>query len=211
MEEILVTTAIGDGIWGNQRYQIALKTQRRTFWHSSGNSTRMVERYLLTLQGGDWRSFRSREERSVFIGESFSKLTLEEISEKRQTRENVVAPLQSIVDGTLSSVVFVIDYLQLCFFEYILNIYNWPTIMIDGKTVTHLDRDYNNILVALIGKSVSKCDEYWNTGVTIEFENGHAICVPIKVDDDFPSPEIAELSGPGVSFFVWEANEEPFA
>jgi hypothetical protein len=210
MEQLEVITAIGEGVWGNHKYQVALKTRACTYHDALHQSTRKVLRYLFSfgpsISISDSRSFRTEEKRRVFMAESFSALSMSEIAESNRQWKQLTSPLQSVVDHKLTTVSFVEDYLQLDFSPYRFLVYNWPDISMDGKTLQLSDQGYSDSLLSFVGKQVSGFDEYLDKGLVIGFSDGSSISVPLRVSAEFPSPEVAGLSGPNINAFIWPAN-----
>jgi hypothetical protein len=213
MEKLAMATARGEGVWGNQTYQVVLKTERREYGDSSSELHKTVLRYLFTFASSlieDRRIFTSDEKRRIFLKESFTELRLEEIPEPARKWEEVPSPLQPIVGRELTEVQFVLDYLRLGFPPYWFSIYNWPVLVSGGKIKRAVDDSYREILQSFVGRRISRLDEYLDKGLTLEFTDGSSISVPIKVGPDFHGPEVAEASGPKLSCYVWQANQPPF-
>src|SRR6266436_266139 len=215
MEQVEVVTAKGEGMWGARKYQVALKTRIRTYHDSLNQISRKVLSYLFTFGAPSGsipysRSFPTEEKRRLFLAESFTELSMEEISESNQQWKRLTSPLQSVVGHKLTVVSFVTDYLQLEFRPFGFLIYNWPNLSIDGRIIRFAEEGYRDCLLTFVGKQVSGVDEYLDKGLALEFFDRSSISVPLKVSADFQSPEVAEFSGPNVNGFVWRANEEPF-
>jgi hypothetical protein len=215
MDQIEAVTAKGEGMWGTQKYQVALKTKVLTYHDSLSQFSRKVLSYSFTFGGSsgsipDSRSFPTEEKRRLFLARSFTELRLEEIPESNQQWKRLTSPLQSVVGCKLTAVSFVMDYLQLEFPPYGFLIYNWPVLSIDGRTVRFAEEGYRDCLRSFAGKQVSRVDEYLDKGLALEFLDGSSISVPLKVGADFSSPEVAEFSGPNINGFIWQAGEEPF-
>ncbi len=154
----------------------------------------------------------SDEARRVFLEQSFSDLVLTEIP-RRSKRElrRIDSPLQSVVGEYLSSVNFVMDYLQLDFCGYGFTMNIWPTITIENRTLAYSDGGYKDALCSLIGETAKEVDEYWDTGLRLRFKNGSSIDLSLRVERDFPSPEVATFHNPTNGFaIIWSAGEEPF-
>jgi len=159
----------------------------------------------------DSRSFKSDEDRRVFLEQSFSDLVLTEIPESKREIRRIVSPLQTVVGEYLSSVNFVMDYLQLDFPGYGFTMNNWPTITIENRTLAHAEGGYKDALCSLIGETVMVVEQYWDTGLRLQFKNGSYINLSLRVERDFPSPEVATFHTPARGFaIIWSAGEEPF-
>jgi hypothetical protein len=86
----------------------------------------------------------------------------------------------------LTSVVFVMDYLQLVFDESRFNLTRWPRVVHGDKTLKLNDPGYRDAICNLIGQRVSKA--YFsnnNKTFAVEFDNRTLIEMPL---DDFTSP-----------------------
>jgi hypothetical protein len=85
MEEVELVTAQGEGVWGNQKYQLTLKTRVRTNHDSLRKSEKHVSRYLFIFASpriSDLRFFPSQEKRRLFMAESFTELISEEVPQE---------------------------------------------------------------------------------------------------------------------------------
>jgi hypothetical protein len=193
---------------------IRLLTSVCTYSDSLLQANKTLQSYVLEFGSksqADRRSFTSDEARKVFLEKSFSDLVLTEIPESKRELRWIVSPLRAVVGEYLSSVTFVMDYLQLDFSGYGFTMNSWPTVTIDNRTLTHADRDYKDALCSLIGQTATEVDEYWDTGLRLEFKNGSHITLSLKVERDFPSPEIATFGTPSRAFaIIWSAGAEPF-
>ena len=213
MEEVEVVTAQGEGVWGNQKYRVALKTRIQTYHDSLGNSEKQVLKYLFTFNSpsiSDGRFFPSEEKRRSFMAQSFTELTTEEVPESARKWTKLTSEVESVIGHKLTAVTFIMDYLQLEIPPYGFFVYNWPNLDVGGKLTRFSDKGYRDALLTFVGKQVSRFDEYLDRGLTLEFHDGSSLSVPIKVGADFLSPEVAEFWGPNVSGFMWQANEPPF-
>jgi hypothetical protein len=215
MDELEMTTAEGEGVWGNQKYHVALKIRSRTYYDSSRKSSKKVLSYLFTFGAqsisiSDRRIFQSEAQRRLFLKKSFSELIVQEIPESGRRWTKLTSPVESIVGHKVSAVTFVEDYFQLELPPHKFNIYNWPHLSLGGEVLRFSDREYRAALSAYAGKQVSGFDEYLDRGLTLEFSDGSSISVPVKVDADFLCPEVAELWGSNICWYTWRANEEPF-
>ena len=208
-----VITSRGKGFWGAM-YEVRLVTSVRSYSDSLRQVSKTVQRYVVEFgqeSEGQRRSFVSDDARKVFLKESFSDLALSEIPESERELRQIVSPLQSVVGEYLSSVTFVMDYLQIGFSGYGFTMNSWPTITMQSRTLAYEDGGYKDALCSLIGETVTEVDEYWDTGLRLQFKNASYINLALKVGHDFPCPEVASFSTPKRSFaIVWSAGEEPF-
>jgi len=213
MDKLEVITAEGEGVWG-ARYELRLLTSVCTYSDSLSQVNKNVQHYVLEFgprSQPDRRSFKSDEARRIFLEQSFSDLVLTEIPESKREFRRIVSPLHSVVGEYLSSVSFVMDYLQLDFSGYGFTMNAWPTITIENRTIAHLDGGYKDALCSLIGETAAEVDEYWDAGLRVRFKNGSHINLSLRAERDFPSPEVATFHTPSSLFaIIWSAGEEPF-
>ncbi len=81
-------------------------------------------------------------------------------------------PLSILVGEKLSSVIFVLDYLQLDFDGNRLTCYIFPKVIKD-KLVTSINSDnYRNLLCSFLGAIVISTTEKDGFGISISFEAG---------------------------------------
>jgi len=161
MERLEVITAKGEGIWGNQKFQVAQKTQVRAYYDSLHLSTSKVLRYLFTfgssISNSDRHFLCSDEERRKFVAQPFVELSLDEIPDSNRKWNVVFSPWE--------------DCLQLEFSPYGFFVYNWPNIFANGRTLQFSDQGYRGCLLAFIGKQPSGFDEYLDKGLVLLFSN----------------------------------------
>jgi len=210
-----MATARGEGVWGNETWQVILKTESCDYTDSSGDIYKTLLKYLFTFECPsrlirDRRIFASEEKRRIFLGQSFTELHLEEIPEGLRRWEKVPSKFQPIVGCALTEVEFVMDYLQLKFPPYRFSIYNWPVLILGGETKRVTDEGYREMLQSFVGRRIARIEEYIDRGLTLEFGDGSSISVAIKVGSDYPCPEVAEVSGPNLNCYVWQINDPPF-
>jgi hypothetical protein len=213
MDESEVITSEGNGVWG-ARHELRLLTSVRTYSGPLCQENKTVQRYVLEFgpkSQADRRLFESDEARRAFLEQSFSDLVLNEIPESKRELRRIGSPLQSVVGEYLSSVTFVMDYLQLDFSGHGFTMNTWPTITIENRTLGHADGGYKDALCSLIGETATEVDEYWDTGLRLRFKNGSYINLSLRVERDFRCPEVATFHTPTKVFaIVWSAGEEPF-
>src|SRR5271170_2179656 len=129
MEEVELITSKGEGIWGNQKYQVVLMTRVRTYHDSLRQSEKQVSSYGFTFEStsiSDARIFPSEEKRRLFMAQSFTELITEEIPESDRRRTKLTSPVHAIEGHKLTAVNFVMDYLELEIPPYKFLVYNWP-------------------------------------------------------------------------------------
>lgn len=214
MDQSEIMTAEGEGIWGGMRYRVQLLTFSRTYSDSTHAEAKTVLEFVLAFGSDsqmDRRRFRSNDARRSFMEQSFRALVLREIPESKREPQRMTSPVQAAVGEYLSSVTFVMDYLQLGFSDYGFNMYSWPILTIASETLTHTKAGYKDAMCSLIGETITRIDEYLDLGLTLRFKNGASISLPLRVGRDFPGPEIAEFHGPEPgSKVIWQAGDAPF-
>jgi len=121
--------------------------------------------------------------------------------------------LRNLIGESLSSVVFVMDYLQLDFNGTRLSSYVWPKSVI-GSTVRSFGEDgYRDQLCAFIDHEVCDTDETVERGLEVRFDLGAIVIDPAL--EDLTGPEIAVLhvyAPPGEisPWSVWRPGEDIF-
>ena len=212
MEQVEITTAKGEGVWGSVRYQVSLDTRFSTYYDSAKTKNRTVVYYFLSFKSSkcaDHRRFESEEARRLFMNESFSELSLAEILESKRERRQCMPSFRVLVGETVSSVTFVMDYLQLHLSSGPLNFYNWPAVATGHKRLQRSDVGYEDALCGFINRTITDVDELLDEGLKLEFADG-SITVPLSVDKHFPCPEIAEFASRKGPWLIWQAGEPPF-
>ena len=129
MEEVELITAKGEGVWGNQKYRVVLKTRVRTYHDSLRKFEKQVSRHLFTFDSpsiSDWRFFPSEEKRRLFFAESFTELNTKEIPESARQWKELTSPVRAVEGNKLTAVTFHMDHLQLEIPPHRFRIYNWP-------------------------------------------------------------------------------------
>jgi hypothetical protein len=214
MDESEVVTSEGQGVWGGTNYEVRLLTSSRTYSDSSHQATKSVIHFVVEFgpkSRSDRRLFNSEHARRAFIDASFTDLALTDVPESKRESRRVDSPLRTIVGEYLSSVTFVMDYLQMDFSGNRFNMYGWPVVTIRQKSLTHMEDGYKNAICSLIGETLTAIEEYFDSGLILQFENGTSVCLSLRVDKDFPSPEVAEFHGRSdKSSIIWQAGEKPF-
>lgn len=113
----------------------------------------------------------------------------------------------------LSSVVFVMDCLQLVFDRCSLNLDVWPTVCTGTSTVCFGDSGYRDALCGFIGGDVVDATESHATGIVLRFAAGAITVNPGR--DEVVGPEIAMLivgarAGEPMEWVVWRPGEGVF-
>jgi hypothetical protein len=120
--------------------------------------------------------------------------------------------LEELVGETLSSVIFVADYLQLDFNGPRLSAFVWPHVIIGGEAVRIFgDHGYRDSLCAFIMRDVVATEESPEAGLVIRFDLGAIVVNPEPAD--LMGPEIAMLRGfqDHDRWMVWRPGEDTFA
>ncbi|HEX4074993.1 MAG TPA: hypothetical protein VHX49_06315 [Candidatus Acidoferrales bacterium] len=212
MEQVEVTTAEGEGVWGNVNYQVSLDARFSTYYDSAKTKNRTVVWYFLSFKSSkcaDQRRFESEEARRSFMDKSFSELSLVEIPESERQRRESMPSFRVFVGENVAAVTFVMDYLQLQLSSGTLNFYHWPVVIVREKALRHGDVGYRDALCEFVTKKIRDADELLDEGLKLEFTEG-SIAVPLKVGKDFRSPEIAEFVSREKPWLVWQVGEPPF-
>jgi hypothetical protein len=206
-------TGLGSGFWGYETYEIELSTQRTTYSNAAGTNSRTTERYELKFHSSshfDIRRFASDRERAEFISKNFTQLELKSIPLSEQKPITTECPLTEVEGEYLSSVTFVMDYLQVGFCGKSFNFYNWPVIILGDRSLEIRDAGYRDALCGLIGKTVQRIDVFLDVGLTFKFQTGETMTVSLRAPVDSSMPEVAEYSRPKKSGIIWGSGEEPF-
>jgi hypothetical protein len=114
-----------------------------------------------------------------------------------------------VVGEVLSSVTFVMDYLQVDFSGHRLTCLVWPLVRSGEQHLWEKDDGYRDMLCSLIGGRVVEVDEYLDLGLLIVFEGDRRISFPLRVEEGY-TPEILIYDGP-MQEWVWTVDDEPFA
>jgi hypothetical protein len=151
------------------------------------------------------RQFHSGEERQTFIRSSFTDLKLvDTVPVERHERPHA---LHELLGRQLSSVWFVMDYVQLRFDEPPINLYAMPVIQLaDRGSLMPGDLGYADALVGQIGAILTESDELLDLGLVLKLDNGVQLAVPL---DEAPFPEAAGFYG-SESGRVWMTGEAPW-
>jgi hypothetical protein len=118
--------------------------------------------------------------------------------------------LSRLAGRRLTSVVFVMDYVQLTFDDGpILTCDVWPVVVIDDQTRRINDAGYRDGLCSFITQVVVSTTEATGVGLIVRFERGSLSIHPEQ--EELVGPEIALLSGfDDRSWMVWRPGEESF-
>lgn len=194
MQQVDTITARGQGRWGHHIYEVALRTRRSTRWDASGLRHETEDAYHLDCpEPAGSRIFTDNTARDDFIAASFTELALVDVDPP----ETVDVPhwLDAICGGTLDSVTFVADYVQLHWSAGTMNAYRMPHVEALGEApVAPDDPRHAGTLVQLLGERVRGVDEILDVGLVITLDRARLV-IPLHSDGD----EIAEFNSPVIS------------
>jgi len=104
--------------------------------------------------------------------------------------------LNELEGSQLSSVEFVMDYVQLRFDGPTLTVYNQPAVRTEHETIKWGDVRFRNALCGLIAHIVSSTDVRRREAAEIVFDNGSVFIVPLGWND-FRGPEALTFDAGG--------------
>lgn len=104
----------------------------------------------------------------------------------------------------LSQVIFIHDYIQLIFQEYILSLYNPIEIKIENKTITDGEVGFSDALRNLIGERIVRTNYEEKIHASFEFSNGTIVTITLESNSDF-GPEAFQIND-GNSLIMVEQN-----
>lgn len=213
MEIFETITAKGSGFWSTN-CQIELFTSSKVFRNRFNSETKEVIEFGFRFKevGGvrtDSRLFSSLMERTNFLTNNIRNLQLLPIKNPKKVRLQYF--LDCLIGETLSSVTFVMDYLQMDFNGNQFSFYNWPVIHKGQKLIYETDTEYRNELYTLINRTIVTVDEYIDLGIAIEFEDNALLCMPLKVKNTYSIPEIAEFhSQDKDQWMIWQVGDRVY-
>ena len=117
--------------------------------------------------------------------------------------------LLELCGETLSSVVFVADYLQLDFNGPRLTCFVWPQVTSGDNTHSHDEPGYRDALCALIFDGLIDTTESPEQGLVLTFTRSSLTINPEP--DELTGPEIAMLHLDDERWGIWRPGEGPFA
>jgi len=213
MENYETITASGSAFWGKD-YQVDLIKFLKIYKSRSTDYKRELTTFGFRFTASqshqaDVRIFSSEDERSVFMTQNFTNINFIPIKAPQVARTPYI--LDNVIGEYLSSITFVMDYMQIDFNGYGFIFYNWPIIHSMEIVYEQQDISYRNKFCELIGKKVILVEEFLDLGLVIEFQNGIFINIPLKIEKSFDSiSEIAEYSGQKQEWMVWRIGGTPF-
>lgn len=92
-------------------------------------------------------------------------------------------PLTSIIDGELSAVTFVRDYIQLHFDGPTVNAYTLPTVTVADTVLSHAAPGYRDALCARIGATVRAAYADPGQRLQIDFSDGSSLSISLRPED----------------------------
>ena len=104
-----------------------------------------------------------------------------------------ISPLQIIVGEKLSSVTFVMDYVQLGFDGPLLTAYSGPEVSFGGKVFAWGEPGFRDVLCDRIGAIVRQAEAVDDDAIRISLGDGGLISISLK-PEDYDGPEAAELT-----------------
>lgn len=205
-------TASGTGFW-YKPYQINLLTRHWHYKSRFASEQREFTDYALRFRETEdalWetRVFETETERTQFMAKGITELNLVAPPTASPTKAEYF--LGGLIGQSLTFITFVLDYIQADFCGHHFNFYNLPLIYEGSVTLKTGQAGYCDKLVSLIQKTVVGVDEYLDLGLTFEFENSLLVSIPLRVDANYLSPEIAEYHRPDHRWQVWSVGERPF-
>ena len=110
--------------------------------------------------------------------------------------------MESIVGEMMSSIEFVMDYVQLHFNNSTLTSFTYPLVHVDGKNLGQTDAGYRDAICALIGRYVARTETRPEEALKIVFAEGNEIEVSLR-EADSVGPEFAYFTSSTGSCWVW--------
>jgi hypothetical protein len=157
---------------------------------------------------GLWEALAARVGRDSVVGEAVSLRNLCLSSNGAAVVMNEtpkqMKPFQSAIEGKrVSSIVFVEDYLQIIFDDYVFTMFVWPEVSHKGRILRNNHDDYRNSLCELIDQRVIKAQVQEGEQVSLLFSNGAEVSMSLK-EKDRTSVEAGTFSGQkNKLFIVW--------
>jgi hypothetical protein len=103
------------------------------------------------------------------------------------------SPLQRLVGEKLSSVTFVMDYVQLRFDGPLLTAYTGPDVTFGGKVFAWGKPGFRDALCERIGAIVRQAEVVNDDAIRLRFSDGGVISISLK-SEDYVGPEAAQLT-----------------
>jgi hypothetical protein len=112
--------------------------------------------------------------------------------------------LNILVGEKLSSVTFVMNYLQLDFDGNQFTCYVWPVVINGGKEYHFGEPDYRNSLCSLIAQVVKQTSGEEKKFFTLEFENGARLTVSLDPNKFEVFGELVHFTDQDGNWYVFE-------
>jgi hypothetical protein len=112
---------------------------------------------------------------------------------------SVDVALNGLVGCAVTSVTFVMDYLQIGFDGDILTVLTNPHLLREGEEISWDSSDFADALRRQIGTALHRVDVS-GFRLRLTFENGHALNIPLQVDP--PRVEHVIFQKDGKTFWV---------
>jgi len=215
MRHYETTTASGSGMWGSQLYEVSLVKATSIYSDEKDKNKKTVTGYDIHFKQPssptwDNRAFKTEQERTAFVKQHFSSINWTEPPQTQEAHKELPHILTAIIGEYLSSVTFVMDYVQLDFNGHGLNLYVWPVVVIGDRASRQQEIGYRDALCALIGKNVERVDEYFDVGLVVGFQGNSLLKVPLRVEEESALDELVEYRGLEGAWVIWQAHEEPY-
>jgi len=112
--------------------------------------------------------------------------------------------LSILIGEKLSSVTFVMDYLQLNFDGNSFTFHVWPVITIGSKEYKFGEPSYRDSLCSLIAQVVKLASGEEKQHLTLDFESGDKLTVSLNPDNpELITPEIAIFTDTNENWYVF--------
>lgn len=119
--------------------------------------------------------------------------------------------LDRLVGETLSSVIFVADYLQLDFNGPRLTAHVWPRVRAFDETMHFGDRGYRDALCAFIGREVTAVVDSHDEGVVVRFGPDAVVINPEPWELEGVEIAMLQMSNEEGDWDIWRPGEGCFA
>lgn len=108
-----------------------------------------------------------------------------------------------LIGEKLSSVTFVMDYLQLDFDGNRLTFNIWPIVNVSNISYKYQQDGYRDKICSLITDIVSSIDIEIGSYLILEFSNGDSISISLNIENpDLVTPEILTFTDRGNSLHI---------
>ena len=104
--------------------------------------------------------------------------------------------VSGLVGEELKSVCFVEDFLELCFGDAKVTLYDWPHVLLKEFSVAYGEPEYRNAVCAQIGEEVAEASLEEGDALTIELQNGVVFGLSLR-EEDVDGPESGSYSETG--------------